>query len=213
MVYGSFVPIVRKLCLSWMLVAACASARADSGTAQADAEASLLHRRIELSNARQWDRVRKLWLPLYLPPAKVYVVNLWSVHCPPCRKEFPQLRMLQQGWRSHPQVQFVYLSDPLGDETAEEVVLFWNKNQSMLPDADPTRTETLQLRQSLEIDKNPITLLLDENRIVRQAFVGELGARPIGRSIERLLQSAEPAFGIAKPTKRAARQSTTPPRH
>ena len=54
------------------------------------------------------------------------------------------------------------------------------------------------LRQSIENDQNPITLLLDENLIVRQAFVGSIETRPIGRSIERLMQTSNHSFGIGK---------------
>ena len=65
-----------------------------------DAEAALLHRRIDLSGIQQWERSAASWQPLTLIPAKIYVVNLWSVYCPPCQKEFPLLRNLMKGWRS-----------------------------------------------------------------------------------------------------------------
>lgn len=37
--------------------------------------------------------------------------------------------------------------------------------------------------------EEPITLLLDENLVVRQFFIGGIGERPLGRAIERLLQA------------------------
>jgi thiol-disulfide isomerase/thioredoxin len=191
-VSGSFAPIVRNLGLIGLLCGATSVAHAATDTAHADVESALLHRQLDLSRAQQWDPKRNRWLPLYLPPAKVYVVNLWSVFCKPCLTEFPQLRLLSHGWQSQRQVQFVFLSDPPTDATDAEVAAFWHKNASAVPDTGPARSDTIQLRQSLENDQNPITLLLDEHFVVRQAFVGSLGARPIGRAIERLLQATSP---------------------
>ena len=198
MEYGSFAPIVRSVCALFLLLSLGSGVRAESGTRQADAEAALLHRRIDLSGIQQWERSAASWQPLTLIPAKIYVVNLWSVYCPPCQKEFPLLRNLMKGWRSHPEVQFLFLADPPSDASAEEVAEFWKKNQAALPDTGPLRTVSAMLRQSIENDQNPITLLLDENLIVRQAFVGSIETRPIGRSIERLMQTSNHSFGIGK---------------
>jgi len=175
-----------------------------AGSHQADIEAALLHRRIDLSSAQQWDRSLGRWLPLALSPAKIYVINLWTVYCEPCQKEFPQLRNLMKGWRSHPEVQFVFVADPPDSVTESEVVEFWRKNQALLPDTGPARTTTPIVRQSLDNDSNPITLLVDENMIVRQAFVGSIGSRAIGRSIERLMQTQDYSFGYGKKTRLSA---------
>ena len=222
MEYGYFAPIVSRIISLSILLTPGVSAYAQgqgttqppvggvqlpagaAGAQQADVEAALLHRRLDLSSVQQWDRTLWRWLPLALPPARIYVINLWSVYCEPCQKEFPQLRGLMKGWRAHPEVQFVFLADPPDSVSESEVVAFWRKNQSLLPDTGPSRTTTPLLRQSLDNDSNPITLLVDKNMVVRQAFVGSIGSRAIGRSLERLMQTLDYSFVYSKKTRLSA---------
>jgi thiol-disulfide isomerase/thioredoxin len=158
-----------------------------------DEEAALLHRSFDLASVRQWNRDTGAWQSIDVPSAKVYVVNLWAIHCQPCLAEFPQLRNVAAGWKSNSEVQFVFLADPPSETTAEDVVAFWQKNKGALPDAHPCRSVGDNLRRALGSDKEPITLLLDENFIVRQAFIGAIADRPLGRAIERLLLAAKAA--------------------
>jgi thiol-disulfide isomerase/thioredoxin len=164
-------------------------AAAQAEDPSADREAALLHRRLDLSAVSQWNRATGSWQPLTLPPAEVYVVNLWSLQCKPCLAEFPLLRNILSGWKAKPAVQFLFIADPPGETSESEAVAFWRKSSAALPDADPCRATTEDLRRILEDGAQPITLLLDENLVVRQAFIGAIGGRPLGRSIERLLHS------------------------
>lgn len=166
--------------------------RASSPVRQADDEAALLHRRLDLSTLTRYHRAQKSWQPLRLPPARLYVVNLWGVHCAPCRAEFPLLRNVARAWQAQKDVVFLYVADPPLDSPAEEVVRFWQELGAQLPDADPLRSRDDGLRATLDNPAQPITLLLDSQLVVRQAFVGAIGDRPLGTAITRLLRVLPP---------------------
>lgn len=162
-------------------------ARAQPESKLADWEGDLLNRVVPLTGIRQWSPATGQWRNLKLNQAKVYVVNLWSVHCAPCIEEFPQLRKLVAGWKSNPEVQFLFISDPPDATTELEFTTFWQRSLAALPPVDPARSDSDALRAALATERQPVTLLLDENRVVRQAFVGSIGSRRIGAAIERLL--------------------------
>jgi len=188
-VFGFFGPTVSRIMSALIIpcILLCIGEQSALGH-PADSEAALLHRRLDLVPVRQWHRGEDRWRPLELPVAKVYVINLWAIHCRPCLAEFPQFRNITAGWKSKPEVQFLFVADPPNETSESEVVAFWKKNQAALPDADPARSSSDALRRGLDNDQEPITLLLDENLVVRQAFIGGIGSRPLGRAIERLLQ-------------------------
>lgn len=163
--------------------------RAAATEPPADREAALLHRRIDLSALRQWSRSRGAWQPVTLAAAGVYVVNLWSIKCKPCLAELPLLKNVVAGWRPKPEVQFLFVADPPDETSESEAAAFWQSSAAALPDADPCRADSDELRRALGDGAEPITLLLDEHFVVRQAFIGSLFNRPLGRSIERLVQS------------------------
>lgn len=152
-----------------------------------EVEANLLHKQLDLSGVSVWNTTTKTWRPLSVPPAKVYVVNLWSVHCQPCIAEMPQLARIVHGWKRTPEVQFLFIADPPRETEAEEVEHFWQAPPVELPAVMPERSTTERIRNILGITTEPLTLLLDEHLIVRQVFAGTIGARPIGTAIEQLL--------------------------
>lgn len=169
----------------------------------ADREAALLHRRLELSALRKWSRQQGVWQPVALAAAGVYVVNLWSIKCKPCLAELPLLKNVVAGWKSKPEVQFLFVADPPDETSESEAAAFWQSSRAALPDAEPCRADSDDLRRTLGDGAEPITLLLDEHFVVRQAFIGALFNRPLGRSIERLLQSVRSSAPLP-PRKRAS---------
>jgi len=183
-----------------MSLAADRVAWAESPYRIADAEAALLHRRLDLAGIRQYSRAQKTWQPLVLPSARVYVVNLWGVHCAPCRAEFPLLRNIQRAWQSNREVTFLYLADPPLESLPEEILRFWQDGKGTLPDADPARSSDDALRRQLGNDAQPITLLLDAQSVVRQAFVGAIGDRPLGAAISRLLAAVPAVRSPVRPS-------------
>lgn len=51
----------------------------------------------------------------------------------------------------------------------------------------PERSADERIRNLLGVTTEPLTLLLDEHLVVRQAFAGTIGTRSLGTAIERLL--------------------------
>lgn len=174
-------------CLALTIVLHVRPASAETEAHLREMEASLLHRRIDLSSVKQWDVGRAVWKPLSLPPAKLMVVNLWSVHCKPCLEEMPLMRKIVQGWQGTRDVQFLFITDPPHDTEEGELEAFWRQPSVELPDVHPCRSSDERIRAALKIGIQPITLLLDERFIVRQAFVGNIGNRNLAASMERLL--------------------------
>jgi thiol-disulfide isomerase/thioredoxin len=187
MAFGFSVQTARLgLLLGVLLVLPSRPVRAQGALSQADSEADLLHRRLNLSGIKQWSPATGQWNFGYRP-AKLYVVNLWSVHCPPCIAEFPLLKNIVHGWRSNPDVQFLFIADPPANTTEAEFITFWRKSLTALPEAEPYRSTTTTIREVLENEALPITLLLDQHFVIRQAFVGSIEKRRLGTAIERLL--------------------------
>ncbi len=184
-----------RLFLPALLLALCEGAAFATPAQEpaADREAALLHRQLDLlapAAVQTWHRSSRTWQPLNVPPAAVYVVNLWSVHCKPCVEEFPLFKNILAGWRNKPEVQFLFIADPPSETSSSEAAAFWQRAAATLPDADPCRATTDELRRILEDGAEPLTLLLDSHFVIRQAFIGAIGSRPLGRSIERLLSAA-----------------------
>lgn len=165
-------------------------------------ESALLHRQLQLAPLESFSPADSSWKPYTVPAAKLYVVNLWSVHCMPCLEEFPKLKQLASGWQANPDVKFLFIVDPPGESNGIEVASFWRRHRERLPEMIPLRTASDALRHTLENDSQPITLLIDANGIVRQALVGTVTKRNLGAAIERLWRALQVA-----PNHRRARQS------
>lgn len=205
--------LVGVLCL-------CLSPRAAlaSEASEREIEATLIHRQISLNNVQSYSRARKTWQPLRGQGARVRVVNLWAKPCLPCLAELPELRALAATWKGNSRaVQFLFIADPPGQTSPEDVVSFWanpyadglaascptgedvkrvshNGVPSCLltvPDEDPARSSTDDLLRSLKsIEVRPLTLLLDEQGIIRQVFAGSIKGKRLQvlGAIERLLE-------------------------
>lgn len=194
---------LRSLGLGLALVGSARLVRADRGAGSSvgsaaavsealEAEGSLLHRRLDLSGLACWDRRARSWQPLARPPERLLVLNLWSAHCAPCVAEFPLLRRMAAAWKREPQVRFLFVADPPHDTEAVEVVEFWTGHAAAVPDADPCRSTTDKLRAALDNQAQPLTLLVDEEGLVRQAFIGAIQARGLASAMERLLKALGP---------------------
>lgn len=170
----------------------------------AEIEGQLLHRRVPLQQLEAFSSLENDWKPYAVPAAKLYVINLWATHCTPCLEEFPKLKGLVDGWQSTPDVRFLFISDPPGDSPRQEVASFWLRHRSQLPMESPLRTTTDDLRASLGIDTQPITLLVDAQGVIRQAMVGSIKNRNLGAAIERLWRSLAEATPVTRRSNRHA---------
>lgn len=212
MVSGYSVRIAKKLTLlAWLCLVVMVGpnpATAETDGQLREMEASLLHRRIDLGGVKQWDAARSMWRLLGQSTARLRVVNLWSIHCKPCLEEMPLLSKIVHGWRGNNDVQFVLITDPPHDTEEAELEDFWGHPPVDLPAVKPCRSTDDRIRTALKIGTQPITLLLDEHSVVRQAFVGTIGHRNLGAAMERLLHVLKAQPG---PAPRKGRGPARPP--
>jgi thiol-disulfide isomerase/thioredoxin len=149
-------------------------------------EAELLHRRLELRGLRRL--VGGTWKPAEAPLSRLVVVHIWAVECKPCVDEMPLVRALLGGLRKFPVVQVAFVS-----ETADlgKLQAFIEQHRAELPQTDFYQVDSDVVRQPLQNRAQPLTLLIDERGVVRQAFVGSLRARrsELTQSIERYLKA------------------------
>ena len=148
-----------------------------------------------------WEAPKQEWrslLPKEGPPTnvKIRVVHLWGTWCAPCKDEFPVIKQMDLQIRRNYQgaVQFVYIADSLSTNGAMKTFMekyhddmpagllyhdYENKLAvellAVLPQGSAVegRNESSNERQ-LNL---PITLLVDADDVVRQAFVGSVMAR------------------------------------
>lgn len=138
-------------------------------------EAGLLSRQVDLTALRTWSPQRQQWSTLASPHAPMLVLHLWAADCKPCVSELPVLRSFVQSWRDSADTQFLFVAET---ESEERLLSFWNSQMA----AESPRIPLVQIgderiRSILETGRQPLTLILDTNWVVRQAFVGSVAAR------------------------------------
>ena len=164
-------------------------------------ESYLLNQTIALPKLSYWDSVRKEWRTpegkLDQPTAgRVRVLHIWAHYCVPCKEEFPILKDMNQQIRKdyHGDVQFTYVAVDTHD--SEAMKKFWTANSEQMPigtlfgdhNDDLTRTVEGLLPQKPQRGAGdataiaralplPMTLVLDEENVVRQALVGSIVSR------------------------------------
>lgn len=136
-------------------------------------EAQLLHLQLDLSGVRAWDGTARRWQPL-AAAEPILVVNLWAVECAPCRAEFPQLRRMVEAWRDQPEVRFLFVSETLSEK---ELLGYWDGARAEVPATAPCQATDSRLRDILGTGRQPVTLILDSQRVVRHAIVGSIERR------------------------------------
>lgn len=131
--------------------------------------------------------------------ARIALLHLWADWCKPCRAEFPWLRDLARELpvRYKGKVQLVLISETT---SADAMQAFVQQNRAALP-AGPQYLDALgalaQLIRGGLPSGNlslPITLLCDEQAVVRQAFIGPLTARheELHQAVDRLVAALAP---------------------
>lgn len=170
-----------------LLTATARATPSEQALSQREQESALLHRRLDLSDLKRWDRRTGRWTPLDLSGPRLLVVNLWSVACAPCLAEFPVLRRMAQQWHTSPHVRFAFISE---SEDPDKAAAYWRKAGAQVPDEDPLQVTNQRLRAALDCDTQPLTLILDDKHVVRQAFIGSILERRIemAAAMERLLK-------------------------
>lgn len=148
-------------------------------------ESELLHRRLRIDDLQAWTPSQQRWQPRALDSVPVTVLHLWSPRCVPCVEELPLLARLLDAWKSEPSVRFLVVADHEGD--GSELLPFLSAQPLLWRNRPLLRLGTDRLRDGLGVSVQPLTLLVDEQRVIRQAFVGPLSGRSLGSAISRLL--------------------------
>jgi thiol-disulfide isomerase/thioredoxin len=153
-------------------------------------EADLLHRPLHLGDLQSWNPQQKRWQPLASDAtSSVTVLHLWSPRCAPCVEELPLLARLLDAWQREPSVRFLIVADHEGD--GSELVPLWQAQPALWQHRPLLRVGSDKLRDQLGVQVQPLTLLIDDQQVIRQAFVGPLAGRSLGSAVTRLL-SARP---------------------
>lgn len=152
-------------------------------------EVRLLHqivRAIDLSsNLRLFDTRSGDWLRTASsdpPSARVLILYLWTTAAPTATQELPWLREMARRIEAHHtgDARFLFISEGTSAAEMKSFLAGFADRAPNLPfflDGEGAITEGLrQVLPGAELPM-PITLLLDDQRIVRQAFVGSLATR------------------------------------
>jgi thiol-disulfide isomerase/thioredoxin len=136
-----------------------------------EAESRLLQRRVTLDAlvSFQLDPFLARSEPPLSAKGEPLLVHLWSVHCPPCVKEMPELTRLFERLRALSPIRVVLVSE----DSLESLADYLRQHGASLPLAEYFAVGLASnLRTSLQNAPLPTTLLLDSHMVVRQAFVG-----------------------------------------
>lgn len=135
-------------------------------------EESLLHRQVDLSTLQRWRPEAQRWQPQAPAPAPLLLVHVWAVECAPCVEEMPQVAKLLRAQLGP--VRPILISETLSDRALRD---FLRAQAAALGDLEHYRAVDNRLRAALQNEMQPLTLLLDDRFVVRQAFIGVLTRR------------------------------------
>lgn len=166
-----------------------------------NSEAALLHRRVKPQSMAKWHGDR--WVTQNPPERLVKVVHVWAIECQPCLAEFPKLIAIAQKYQKS-DVDFWFVSESQDQRKWLEFI------HQQHADDQPNLLhfkDNGALRAALQERRQPLTLLVDSNQVVRQAFVGALVHRrtELTDAIDRLLASQKDSHSERKQEYQAAR--------
>jgi len=195
-----FLGLLLLLRLSSVAHAGAASKSADPGDAETAHSLEQLALASYLKNLLVWDEKDSNWqvargADAPNERASVVIVHLWADWCKPCREEFPILRDLaEQVEGAHSgKVQFLYLSQTQGQA---EMQSFLFKYRARMPKASIYQSTALGEFLLRQLSRTglplPVTLILDERRIVRSAIIGSVAQHRsyIATTVARIVSSS-----------------------
>lgn len=142
-------------------------------------EVALLHRSLDLSTLQVWTPTRKVWRPVRSHAAPVSVVHFWAVECAPCVRELPVWRDIVLAAQRGPLAQkiaFVFVTETYDDESLSN---FLQGSGGQFPPVEIYRSKESdrRLRNAIQTDKLPVTLLVDQRSAIRHALLGPIAER------------------------------------
>jgi thiol-disulfide isomerase/thioredoxin len=144
-------------------------------------EGLLLNRRVGLDELRVQEGSRPLD-PLSSP---VTILHFWGDECGPCVAEMPIWRHICETMHGQQAIRFAFLGETYSEKRMRRFLSTHadavpRADQFLIPYGDTASHLPGQrslIRSQLENDVQPLTLLLDRERAVRQAFVGSVQGR------------------------------------
>lgn len=163
------------------------------------AEADLLHRRVDLKGLRRWNGTAE-WPAAMPQPGVLLVVHVWATTCKPCLRELPVLLRAMDAFVDTAEVRFALVSE----DDPETLATCLGARPALQPRSSAVihyLNGGIQLRASLQNQMQPLTLLLDQDLVVRQALAGSLLERraELVRSIEAFLRGPDREHARGQP--------------
>jgi len=138
-------------------------------------EQKLLHARLAFDGIARVDLLGQRIVEARLHSGgRPLLVHLWSVNCPPCVRELPALSQVMAHLRKETGLRVVFIAEDL----PSVLTAFLRAHGAGLPAVEHWLSgPSSGLRIDLQDSGQPMTLLLDADLVVRQAFVGLVSER------------------------------------
>lgn len=136
-------------------------------------ESHLLHRRVSLGGlSRLEPRSQRFSDSSVGASGRPLIVHVWSTSCAPCVQEMAALQGLIARLRKDTKLRVVLLAE----DNQADLLAFLHRHKDEMPEAELYAISTdHRLRTDLGNNRTqPLTLLLDSDMVVRQAFLGSL---------------------------------------
>ena len=179
-------------------------------TARQLQERRLINRRPGFTLLAQYDTHSRRFADAELvATSSLLMVHLWSIYCPPCRAELPLLPALLTALQLRTRMRMVFIAE----NTQSDMQTFFREHIAEMPRVEHfIISSESRLRADLNETAQPLTLLLDENLVVREGFIGPLVKRreELQSAALRLASSLIPPRGHREESRATAERSLAP---
>lgn len=116
---------------------------------------------------------------------KIVVLNFFSTHCPPCKREIPDFQKAYEKYGKNNDVQFLCVSiiGALGEQK-DDAKNYFNKNNFNLPlylDEDASASE------AFGVSSIPHTFIIDRDGNIKKSNLGMMDYETLQSELEKLL--------------------------
>lgn len=149
-------------------------------------EVELLNLQLDLNGIKMLDQTGVY--PYKKGFERVTIFHIWAIECGISMDGLPSILRLAQEWSNNKHVKVIAVSETLDINRVRD---FWlrvsreNRRKMSLAISGDSR-----IRDTIQTGVQPLTLLLDQDSVIRQAFAGSLKNRKIelNTAINRILQ-------------------------